>query len=172
MTLRSATADDVESIGELISGLAEYEGLAHEVAWTVDELRQQLFDAGSSTRVTLAVHDATGEVAGFALWFPTFSTFRNDHGIWLEDLFVKPEFRGHGYGQELLAFLRASTTGRVEWMVLDWNEPSIKFYDSLGAAPVPGWTRYRWVGAASQDGAAQDGAAQDGAAQDDRRPGP
>ncbi len=145
MTLRDATAADVEIIGQLIEGLAEYEGLAHEVAWTVDDLRRQLFSGSSSTRVTLAVHDATGEVAGFALWFPTFSTFRGDHGIWLEDLFVKPQFRGNGYGQQLLAFLRASTTGRVEWMVLDWNEPSIAFYDALGATPVPGWTRYRWV---------------------------
>ena len=148
MTLRDATTADVEIIGQLISELADYEGLAHEVAWTVDELRQQLFSGASSTRVTLAVHDATGEIAGFALWFPTFSTFRGDHGIWLEDLFVRPEFRGHGYGRALLTFLRASTTGRVEWMVLDWNEPSIAFYDSLGAAPVPGWTRYRWVAGA------------------------
>ena len=145
MTVRNATADDIETIADLIAGLADYEGLSHEVVWTVDELRQQLFGGASSTRVTLAVHDATGEVAGFALWFPTFSTFRGDHGIWLEDLFVTPGFRGQGFGQELLAYLRASTSGRVEWMVLDWNEPSIAFYDALGATPVPGWIRYRWV---------------------------
>ena len=148
MTLRAATVDDVATIGALISGLAEYEGLAHEVAWSVDELEAQLFGTTSCANVTLAVHDATGEVAGFALWFPTFSTFRGDHGIWLEDLFVKPEFRGHGFGLELLSFLRQATTGRVEWMVLDWNEPSIKFYESLGASSVPGWTRFRWVDAA------------------------
>lgn len=145
MTLRPATADDTETIGALIRGLADYEGLAHEITWSIEELKEQLFGGGSPTKVTLAVHEATGEVAGFALWFPTFSTFRGDHGIWLEDLFVRPEFRGHGYGQALLQFLRSSTNGRVEWMVLDWNEPSIRFYDSLGARPVGGWTRYRWV---------------------------
>jgi GNAT superfamily N-acetyltransferase len=143
--LREATIEDAEVIGQLIRGLAEYEQLAHEVAWTAESLREQLFAPNSSTRVTLAVHDPTGEVAGCALWFPTFSTFRGDHGIWLEDLFVLPEFRGFGYGQALLADLRARTPGRVEWMVLDWNEPSIKFYNSLGAEPVPGWTRYRWL---------------------------
>lgn len=145
MTLRNATVDDIETIGALIKGLADYEDLAHEVTWSLDELREQLFGPASSTKVTLAIHETTNEVAGFALWFPTFSTFRGDHGIWLEDLFVKPEFRGYGYGQALLGFLRDATPGRVEWMVLDWNEPSIKFYDSLGAAPVPGWTRYRWL---------------------------
>jgi GNAT superfamily N-acetyltransferase len=145
MSLRPATIDDVETIGALIKGLAEYEKLADEVVWTIDELRASLFSPDSQTKVTLAVHDETGEVAGFALWFQTFSTFRGDHGIYLEDLFVKPEFRGHGYGLSLLNDLRARTNGRVEWMVLDWNEPTIKFYESLGANPVPGWTRFRWL---------------------------
>jgi GNAT superfamily N-acetyltransferase len=143
--LRVATVDDVVIIGELIRGLAEYEQLAHEIEWSLETLREQLFAPGSSTQVTLAIHDSTGEVAGFALWYPTFSTFRGDNGVWLEDLFVLPEFRGFGYGQALLADLRTRTTGRVEWMVLDWNEPSIQFYNSLGAEPVPGWTRYRWL---------------------------
>jgi GNAT superfamily N-acetyltransferase len=145
MSLREATVDDVAVIGYLIRGLAEYEKLAHEVVWDIDELRANLFGEHSTTRVTLAVDDATGEVAGFALWFPTFSTFRGDHGIYLEDLFVKPEFRGGGHGLALLNDLRARTNGRVEWMVLDWNEPSIRFYDALGAEPVPGWIRYRWL---------------------------
>jgi GNAT superfamily N-acetyltransferase len=145
MSLRPATVDDIDTIGALIVGLAEYEKLPHEVTWTLDSLREELFQPGSSTKVTLAIHDATGDVAGMSLWFPTFSTFRGDHGIWLEDLFVLPTFRGHGYGLALLNDLRSQTNGRIEWMVLDWNEPSIKFYESLGAAPVPGWSRFRWL---------------------------
>jgi GNAT superfamily N-acetyltransferase len=127
MSIRSANIDDTETIGELIVGLAEYEELVHEVVWTVPQLR------------------ATGAVAGFALWYPTFSTFLGSSGIWLEDLFVKPEFRGGGHGLALLKTLRDRTNGRVEWSVLDWNEPSIRFYESLGAQPVDGWTRYRWL---------------------------
>ena len=88
---------------------------------------------------------ADGEVAGFALYFTTFSTFRGDPGIWLEDLFVRPAFRKQGLGLALLQRLRDMTAGRVEWAVLDWNEPSIGFYQSLGARPVEGWTRYRWT---------------------------
>jgi GNAT superfamily N-acetyltransferase len=145
MSLRQATVDDVEVVGALIRGLAEYEQLSHEVVWSLDQLRASLFGPESRTQVTLAVHDDTGEIAGFALWFQTFSTFRGDHGIYLEDLFVQPQFRGHGYGLALLQDLRARTNGRVEWMVLDWNEPSIKMYESLGAQPVPGWTRFRWL---------------------------
>jgi GNAT superfamily N-acetyltransferase len=145
MSLRDATIDDAEIVGALITALAVYEKMEEDIEWTLGGLTQQLFGEGSTTRVTLAIHDATGEVAGMALWFPTFSTFRGDHGIWLEDLFVYEKFRGHGYGMALLEDLRARTKGRVEWMVLDWNEPSIKFYDSLGAKPVPGWTRYRWL---------------------------
>ena len=80
-----------------------------------------------------------------ALWFPTFSTFLGRPGIWLEDLFVRPAHRGDGYGKALLTTLMAMSPGRVEWTVLDWNQPSIDFYHSLGAEPVDGWTRYRWV---------------------------
>ena len=145
MSLRDALPNDLEVIGELIKGLADYENLAHEVLWTPAELHEALFGDGSTTRVTFAVDDVSGNIAGFALWYPTFSTFRGDRGIWLEDLFVKPEFRGNGYGLELLHDLRARTKGRVEWVVLDWNEPSIKLYESLGAKPVTGWTRYRWL---------------------------
>ena len=151
MTLREATTNDVEIIGALIKGLAEYEQLSHEVRWTVEELRDSLFGPGSTTCVTLAVDDGTNEVAGFALWYPTFSTFRGDRGIWLEDLFVLPQFRGAGHGMALLQDLRQRTDGRVEWVVLDWNEPSIKLYESLGAEPVSGWTRFRWL---PDDGAA------------------
>ena len=145
MTLREATANDIEIIGALIKGLADYEQLSHEVQWTIESLGSALFGAGSTTRVTLAIDEGSGEVAGLALWYPTFSTFRGDGGIWLEDLFVWPKFRGAGHGMALLHDLRARTTGRVEWMVLDWNEPSIRLYESLGAQPVAGWTRFRWL---------------------------
>ena len=84
------------------------------------------------------------EVAGFALWFPTFSTFTGQAGIWLEDLYVRPAWRGRGLGLAFLTHLRGLSDGRVEWAVLDWNEPAIGFYRSLGAGPVKGWTRFRW----------------------------
>lgn len=145
MTIRAATIEDVDDICALIVGLAEYEKLAQEVVWERDQIEHHLFGSEPYARVDLAIDDETGVVAGFALWFPTFSTFLGQPGIWLEDLFVKPEFRGAGYGLALLQTLRARTDGRVEWNVLDWNEPSIKFYRSLGAESVDGWTRYRWM---------------------------
>ncbi len=145
MSLRQGTSADLSEIASLIRGLAEYEQLAHEIEWTDDTLHEGIFGAGSPAQVTLAIDDDTGTVAGFALWFQTFSTFRGDRGIWLEDLFVRPEFRGRGFGLELLTHLRSRTNGRVEWMVLDWNEPSIQFYEALGADPVDGWSRFRWL---------------------------
>ncbi len=145
MTIRAATPDDVDDICALIIGLAEYEKLAHEVVWQRADIERNLFGPEPVAKVDLAIDDVTGVVAGFALWFPTFSTFLGKSGIWLEDLFVKPEFRGGGHGLALLQTLRARTDGRVEWHVLDWNEPSIKFYKSLGAESVDGWTRYRWL---------------------------
>ena len=93
----------------------------------------------------LAVDDDGGAVAGLALFHGTFSTWLGKPGIWLEDLFVRPEHRGKGHGLALLQHLRTLTDGRIEWAVLDWNTPSIEFYDALGARPVPGWTRYRWI---------------------------
>ena len=145
MSIRSATVDDIESIGELIIGLADYEEMSDQVIWTLPQLREQLFGPDSVCKVDLAIDDETGAIAGFALSYSTFSTFLASSGIWLEDLFVKPEFRGAGHGLLLLQTLRARTNGRVEWSVLDWNEPSIRFYESLGASPVDGWTRYRWL---------------------------
>lgn len=145
MILREATPNDISSIAELIRGLAEYEELAHEVVWDEASLSEGIFGEGSPVHVTLLIDEPSDTVAGFALWFQTFSTFRGDRGIWLEDLFVKPEHRGKGYGQALLKDLRDRTNGRVEWMVLDWNDPSIRFYESLGATTVPGWSRFRWL---------------------------
>jgi GNAT superfamily N-acetyltransferase len=144
MTIRRATEDDLEIICALIIGLADYEELRHEVEWTPEELRTHLFAPDSPVKVELAI-DPDGQAVGMALWYPTFSTFLGRSGIWLEDLFVVPEARGAGHGLALLQHLRSLTTGRVEWSVLDWNEPSIRFYQSLGAKPVDGWTRYRWT---------------------------
>jgi len=143
--VRPATVDDLDEIGALIRELAEYEELSHEVVFDLDQVRQWLFGPSPVASVLIA-SAPTGDVAGFALWFPTFSTFLGRPGIWLEDLFVRPAFRGQGLGVALLQELRRlADGGRVEWAVLDWNEPSIRFYESLGARPVVGWTRYRWV---------------------------
>jgi len=149
--IRNATADDVEEIRLLIADLAEYERLAQEAVATADDLRTHLFGDDPAAHVLIAETDG-GEVAGFVLWYRTFSTFMGRPGIWLEDLFVRPAFRGRGFGLALLAQLRTMTDGRVEWSVLDWNEPSIGFYRALGAEPVDGWTRYRWLVAEPRDG--------------------
>ena len=145
VSIRPATPDDLQDICALIIGLAEYEKLAHEVVWDIETMRAELFGEVPAAHVTLATDDSSGATVGFALWFPTFSTFLGKTGIWLEDLFVKPEARGAGHGLALLQHLRALTDGRVEWNVLDWNQPSIAFYRSLGAAPLEGWTRFRWL---------------------------
>jgi GNAT superfamily N-acetyltransferase len=149
MSIRRATPADLPIISSLIIGLAEYEHLAHEVVWTPELLEQNLFGPNAVPVVDLAVDDegdtASGDVVGLAIWYSTFSTFLGQPGIWLEDLFVLPSARGKGYGLRLLQHLRSLTTGRVEWSVLDWNEPSIRFYEALGARPVDGWTRYRWL---------------------------
>lgn len=140
--LRAATPDDVPEILALIRELAEYEQAADEVAATEEDLRAHLFGDRAAASVLMA--EADGEVAGFALWYPTYSTWVGRPGIWLEDLFVRPQFRKRGLGLALLQELRRRTDGRVEWAVLDWNQPSIDFYESLGARPVAGWIRYRW----------------------------
>ena len=142
--IREAVEADVDEILALIGELAAYEELAHEAVATTDLLREHLFGPSPAAHVLL-VETPEGAVAGMALWFPTFSTFLGRPGIWLEDLFVRPEHRGSGYGRALLERLRTMTDGRVEWAVLDWNQPSIDFYRALGAEPVDGWTRYRWL---------------------------
>ena len=145
MTLRPALPSDIDEIASLIRELAEYERLSHEVAFDRDVLYDHLFGPRPAASVMIAEDDASGEVAGFALYFTTFSTFLGRPGIWLEDLFVRPGFRGRGHGGALIRHLRTLTDDRIEWAVLDWNEPSIEFYESLGARPVSGWTRYRWT---------------------------
>jgi len=141
--IRDATVDDLEPVADLIRALAVYEELEHEIEWDLDQLRETLFGAAAVPR-TLVAEDG-GQVVGIAVWYRTYSTFQARPGIWLEDLFVLPEHRGAGHGRALLqALFDRSDGGRVEWAVLDWNEPSIRFYDALGARPVSGWTRYRW----------------------------
>jgi GNAT superfamily N-acetyltransferase len=147
VAIRAADATDLDTIFSLINELAEYEQLAHEVVADRATLGAHLFGPDPVASVTLATDDGGtgGTVVGFALWFRTFSTFLGRPGIWLEDLFVRPAFRGRGHGLALLQRLRTLTDDRIEWAVLDWNEPSIRFYESLGARPVQGWTRYRWL---------------------------
>jgi GNAT superfamily N-acetyltransferase len=146
MAVRPATPADLDDIVALVRDLADYEGLAAEVSLDAAAMGRHLFaDTPPAAHVVMAVDDDSGEVAGFALWFPTYSTFLGRPGVWLEDLFVRPAHRGKGHGLALLHHLRTLTDGRVEWAVLDWNTPSIELYESLGARPVGGWTRYRWT---------------------------
>jgi GNAT superfamily N-acetyltransferase len=143
MPIRPAREDDLAEICALIRALADYEEMRDEVVLDEEVVRGHLFGPDPAASVTIAT-DTEGEVVGFALWYRTFSTFLGRPGIWLEDLFVRPEHRANGYGGQLLRDLRTRTDGRVEWMVLDWNQRAIEFYDSLGARPVAGWTTYRW----------------------------
>ena len=145
LRIQPAVEHDVPIILQMIRGLAEYERLAHEVVATEDLLRETLFGPKPAAEVLLAYWGA--DCAGIALFFPNYSTFLAKPGIYLEDLFVKPEFRGKGIGFALLKRLAALAVergcGRMEWSVLDWNEPSIQFYKSLGAVALDDWTRYR-----------------------------
>lgn len=133
---------------QFIRDLAEYERLAHAVVATEANIRAGLFGPRRTAEAVLAYWD--GVPAGFALFFHNFSTFAGKPGIYLEDLFVKPELRGKGIGKGLLAHLarlaRERDCARLEWAVLDWNEPSIRFYKSLGAEPMDEWTIYRVSG--------------------------
>jgi GNAT superfamily N-acetyltransferase len=148
--IRDATAADLPAVAALIRELAEYERLSDEVEWDETQLAESLFGADAVPRTLVACDDTGGEVVGIAIWYRTYSTFQGRPGIWLEDLFVLPGQRGSGHGQALLnALFDRADGGRVEWAVLDWNEPSIRFYESLGARPVEGWTRYRWTGGAA-----------------------
>ncbi|WP_323961754.1 GNAT family N-acetyltransferase [Arthrobacter sp. JZ12] len=146
--IREARRDDVPIILQLIHDLAEYEKEPDAVRNTVEGLEDALF--GENSRIFAHVAEDDGGVQGFALWFLNYSTWEGVHGIYLEDLYVRPEARGSGYGKALLQTLAriASERGyaRVEWSVLDWNEPSIGFYRSLGAAPQDEWTTFRLTG--------------------------
>ncbi len=145
LRIRPAVEDDVPLILTFIRELAEYEKLRHEAVATEEQIRQSLFGPRPYAEVVFAELD--GEPVGFALFFHNFSTFVGKPGLYLEDLYVRPAFRGRGVGKRLLAHLAAIAKergcGRMEWFVLDWNEPAIRFYRSLGARPMDGWTIYR-----------------------------
>ena len=148
MTFRFANEMDTALILRFIRGLAEYEHLADQVVADEETLRREIFDRRGA-EVLFALEDGT-EV-GFALFFHNFSTFLGRSGLYLEDLFVWPEYRGRGYGKALLKQLAAIAVergcGRLEWVCLDWNQPSIDFYKSFGAEPQSDWTIYRLTGA-------------------------
>ncbi|HEU4519758.1 MAG TPA: GNAT family N-acetyltransferase [Microvirga sp.] len=150
VTIRPAAPAESGLVLAFVRELAAYERLAHEVDATEEALAAALF--GPNPRVFADLALWNGEPAGFALWFYNFSTFRGRHGIYLEDLFVRPAFRGHGIGRALLRHLarrcRAEGLARLEWWVLDWNEPALRFDRSLGAAPMDEWTVQRVTGAA------------------------
>ena len=150
LTIRPVRPDEAGLVLAFIRELAEYERLAHEVEATEDDIAAALF--GENRRAFADIAEWNGEPAGFALWFYNFSTFRGRHGIYLEDLFVRPALRGHGIGRALLQRLAqrcvAEGLGRLEWWVLDWNESALSFYRSLGAVPMDEWTVQRVTGEA------------------------
>lgn len=148
LIFRFGTEADVPLVLQFIRDLAEYEKLAHAVIATEELLQASLFGARRHAEVVLAEYE--GEPAGFALFFHNFSTFVGRAGLYLEDLFVRPALRSHGIGKELLRFLAHIATERgcqrFEWAVLDWNEPAIGFYKSLGARPLDDWIIFRLGG--------------------------
>jgi len=147
LTFRYAKESDTALILQFIKDLAEYEKMPHEVVATENLLREWLFEK-KKAEVIFAISDGT-EI-GFALFFHNFSTFLGKSGIYLEDLYVKPEYRGYGHGKSILRKLAQIAIergcGRLEWWCLDWNKPSIDFYLSLGAEPMKDWTVYRIAG--------------------------
>ena len=148
ITIRPAGRDEVSVVLEFIRDLARYERLEHEVSASEAELREALFGERRYAEVVFACSGDTP--VGFALFFHNFSTFKGRPGIYLEDLFVRPEARGRGIGKQLLAYLARTAVerrcARLEWAVLDWNEPSIGFYRSLGAVAMDEWTVFRLTG--------------------------
>ncbi len=147
MRFRFATEEDAALILDFINGLAEYEKMSDQVVADEHLLREWIFEKGKAEVIFVM---EKGVEVGFALFFHNFSTFLGRAGIYLEDLFVKPEHRGHGYGKGLIRELARIAAergcGRLEWSCLDWNRPSIDFYRSLGAVPMDEWTVYRLTG--------------------------
>lgn len=148
--IRPARPADVPAIHQMMLELAEYERARHEVTATDGDLRQALF--GPRPALFAHVADEDGQLAGFAVWFLNYSTWTGRHGIYLEDLYVRPQSRGAGHGRALLAELAricvARGYPRLEWWVLDWNTPARGFYESLGAVPMDEWTVHRLTGPA------------------------
>ena len=148
LSVRDAGPRDAGLVLQFIRALADYERLADSVEADEETIRSTLF--GPNPKAFCSIAEWAGEPAGFALWFYNYSTFLARHGIWLEDLFVRPELRGKGIGKALLKQLAercvAEGLGRFEWSVLDWNEPSIRFYRSLGAVHMDAWQIFRLSG--------------------------
>ncbi len=151
MRIRRAVLEDVPTIHELIRDLARYERALEMARATPEQLRENFFADVPNVFCDLVETDE-GDVAGFAVWFLNYSTWTGTHGIFLEDLFVKPEFRGRGLGSGLLGHLARECVAkgyhRLKWSVLDWNQPSIDFYRSLGAEALDEWTEFRLTGEA------------------------
>ena len=154
MRIRPAVESDLGTIEELIRALAEYERMSGDVVMDSEGLRRSLFGDHPYAEVLIAEED-DGEPVGFALFFHNYSTFLGQPGIYLEDLFVKPEMRGRGVGKALLAHLarlaKERGCGRLEWAVLNWNTPSIDFYKGLGAVPLSDWIVFRLTGEALEE---------------------
>jgi diamine N-acetyltransferase len=150
LNIRRARSDEAGLVLALIAELAEYERLSHEVEATEAMIADALF--GDNPRLYCAIAEWDGAPVGFAVWFVNFSTFSGRHGVYLEDLFVRPTHRGKGIGKALLTYLAKECVdngwSRLQWAVLDWNEPSIAFYKSLGAVMMDDWTLCRVTGAA------------------------
>ncbi|HMN44197.1 MAG TPA: GNAT family N-acetyltransferase [Povalibacter sp.] len=150
LQIQPASVADVPTILALIGELAEFERLSHEVVATEAGLRETLF--GPRPAAEVVIGRLAGEVVGFALFFPNYSTFLGRPGLYLEDLFVRPKFRGQGHGEQLLRHLASicieRNYGRLEWSVLDWNQRAISFYKGLGAKPMDEWTVFRVTGEA------------------------
>jgi GNAT superfamily N-acetyltransferase len=155
--IREVTLSDISSIHDMIVELAVYEKEPDAVTATPADLERALFGNNPALFASIA-EDEAGTVVGFALWFLNYSTWLGTHGIYLEDLYVKPEYRGGGFGKELLAHLAGICLergyGRLEWWVLDWNAPARGFYESIGAQALTEWIPYRVTGAALSELAA------------------
>ncbi|MEQ4660366.1 MULTISPECIES: GNAT family N-acetyltransferase [Providencia] len=143
--IKPATCDDAALILDMIIELADYEKARHEVKATVADIENSLFGANSSTEALTCYVD--GQPAGYAVFFTSYSTWLGNNGIYLEDLYVSPDFRGAGAGKKLLKHIAVLAVERkcqrLEWSVLDWNQPAIDFYKSIGAEPQDEWVRYR-----------------------------
>ena len=153
LEIRPASIQDSGLILRLITDLAIFEKAEDAVIATVSDIEQTLFGEGSTTRALIC--ELSGQAVGFAVYFFNYSTWLGKHGLYLEDLYVSPQYRGLGAGKALLVYLAkiavSNQCGRIEWSVIDWNEPAIEFYKSLGAEPQPEWVPYRLTGQALTD---------------------
>jgi GNAT superfamily N-acetyltransferase len=142
--IRPAEEGDLPELVAMIVELAEFESLSDQVVCSEEDLARVLFGPDAFVHDAVVVAD-DGHLAGHALWYPTFSTFLGQPGVWLEDLYVRPQYRRQGHAAALMTHLRSLGPGRIEWEVLDWNLGAVNFYQGIGALPMGGWVRYRWM---------------------------